>query len=331
MHAHFAGFARQVKDEELCGEGGLVVDIGSNDGLFLVHVKAQGLRTLGIEPASNLAELARKKGIEVVNEYFNPAIARRVRQSHGAATVIVTTNTFNHIDDLHDFVEGVAALLADDGVFIVEVPQAVDYVEHNEFDTVYHEHLSVFSVESFVRLLSFFDMHVAHLERLEIHGGSMRVFCRRKGDNRPASEAVEKWRGREGEARLFDRDTYERFAGRIERIRRDLMAILEERKKQGRRMVGYGAPAKGNTLLNYYRIGPGLLDYLVDRSPLKHGLYSPGMHIPIVPPERLEQDRPDDMLILAWNFAEEIMGQQSAFARRGGRFIIPVPQPHVVG
>jgi SAM-dependent methyltransferase len=329
MHAHFESLAQRVCGPVVEDPQGLVVDIGSNDGLFLGFVSRLGWRGLGVEPATNLAELARARGVEVVNEYFGRDQAIAIRDRYGSARAITTTNTFNHIDDLHGFMSGVSALLHDQGTFIIEVPHAIDLVEKNEFDTVYHEHVSEFSVKSIVDLFAFFDMIVADVETLPIHGGSMRVFGRRR--TAAASSAVaEEWIRREAESGLFEKDTYIAFSGRVEKIRSDLMALLHGLRRAGKRLAGYGAPAKGNTLLNYYGIGPDFLEFLADRSALKHGLYSPGMHIPVVPAERVLETQPDYLLILAWNFGDEIMTQQAEYQRRGGRFILPIPEPIVV-
>jgi C-methyltransferase C-terminal domain/Putative zinc binding domain/Methyltransferase domain len=330
MHAHFRGLAAALVTKLGVLPTDLVVDIGSNDGLFLSGWVRHGRRGLGIEPAVNLTEIARGRGVEVVNDYFTPALAADVRAKHGPATVIVTTNTFNHIDDLHDFMRGVTALLDDRGTFVVEVPHAGDLVTKNEFDTVYHEHVSEFSVKSLVDLYRFFDMEVVDIDRLPIHGGSMRVYARRRGVQTP-TPVVEQWLASERDLRLFDAATYDAFRVRVEQNRTALMQMLRGWKAAGKRLAGYGAPAKGNTLLNYYGIGPDLLDYLADKNPLKHGLYSPGMHIPVVPAERVLETQPDYLLILAWNFADEIMQQQAEYRARGGRFVLPIPEPRVVG
>jgi SAM-dependent methyltransferase len=328
MRRHFAALARQCKETLVTSPDDCVVDIGCNDGLFLASCKAEGLRTLGIDPSQNIAAFARARGIEVFNEYFTSESSKRVLAQFGPAKVIVTTNTFNHIDDLHGFMDGVRTLLAPDGTFVIEVPQALTCVEHNEFDTVYHEHLSVFSVASIVALGRFFGLEVVDVEELPIHGGSMRVFLRRSG---PAKPIVAEWLRREEEAGLFERHTYVEHAARVERIRSELMALLRDLKRQGKRLAGYGAPAKGSTLLNYYGIGPDLLEFLADRNQLKQGKYSPGTHIPVVSPDVIADSKPDYLLILAWNFADEIMEQQEEFRAAGGKFILPIPEPRVVG
>lgn len=330
MHAHFANFARLTKERYASERGKLVVDIGCNDGLFLQACKEIGIDTLGIEPAANIAALARARGIEIVNEYFGAEMAHGVRARYGPAAVITTTNTFNHIDDLHAFMRGVDVLLADGGTFIVEVPQALELVEQNEFDTVYHEHMSTFSVTSLAALYRFFDMKIVDVEVLPIHGGSMRVSAQRRPKGTAELPAIQEWLDKERDHGLFKSETYDALAGRVHLIRTELLDLLHSLKAQGKRLAGYGAPAKGNTLLNYYKIGPDLLDYLADRNSLKQGKLSPGMHIPVVPPEKILETQPDYLLILAWNFADEIMEQQAEYKCRGGKFILPIPEPRIV-
>ena len=328
MHRHFAAIARRFKHELITGPDQLLVDIGCNDGLLLKACRDEGLATLGVDPSRNIAEIARARGIEVFNEYFTAESAGRIRSQYGAAQVIVTTNTFNHIDNLHGFMQGVDTLLADDGTFVIEVPQALTCIEDNEFDTVYHEHLSVFSVASVAALGAFFGLQVVDIDELPIHGGSMRLYLRRQGPPKPI---VAEWLQRENDAGLFERDTYIAHAGRVGQIRADLMTMLVDLKQSGKRLAGYGAPAKGSTLLNFYGIGPDMLDFLADRNTLKQGRFSPGTHIPVVSPDEIAKQKPDYLLILAWNFAAEIMEQQEEFRAAGGQFIIPIPQPRIVG
>jgi SAM-dependent methyltransferase len=330
MHAHFANFARLVKERHAPERGKLVVDIGCNDGLFLKACADIGIDTLGVEPAANIAALARAQGIEIVNEYFGAEMAHGVKAKYGAAEVITTTNTFNHIDDLHAFMKGVDVLLADGGTFIVECPQALELVEQNEFDTVYHEHMSTFSVTSLAKLYRFFGMRIVRVEVLPIHGGSMRVSAQRRPETDAEVPETQMWLDRERDHGLFRRETYDALAARVHRIRTELLDMLNGLKQQGKRLAGYGAPAKGNTLLNYYGIGPSMLEFLADRNTLKQGKLSPGMHIPVVAPDRILETQPDYLLILAWNFGAEIMEQQAEYRRRGGRFIVPIPYPRIV-
>ncbi|SFJ04236.1 Putative zinc binding domain-containing protein [Sphingomonas sp. NFR04] len=327
MHHHFDELAATLSR---VAEGGLIVDIGCNDGLLLRACNALGCRTLGIDPAANLAEIANGRGVEVHVAYFDPAVAKALRTERGPAKVIVTTNTFNHIGDLHLFMEGIERLLADDGVFVIEVPWAKDLLEKNEFDTVYHEHVSEFSLLSIAELGRYFGLDVVDVTRLPIHGGSMRVFLRPAGIAEPTPE-VGQMLAEERDGGMLVAATYDAFADRIGRVRTDLTMMLEDLKRQGLKVAGYGAPAKGNTLLNYFGIGTDALNFLVDRNPLKQGLYSPGMKIPVLSPDAIAREQPDVLLVLAWNFFDEIREQQSEFTSRGGRFLVPLPEPVLVG
>lgn len=327
MHTHFGSFAERIVAR---AGGGLVVDIGCNDGLLLSAVNRCGGRSLGVDPAQNLAAIAAERGVRVHVDYFGPAVADTVRALHGDAQVIVTTNTFNHIGDLHAFVEGVSRLLSRTGTFIIEVPWSKDLVERNEFDTIYHEHVSEFSLRSIVELGAFFDFAVVDVEKLPVHGGSMRVFLQRAGTAQPATARVAAMLGEEGAAGLFDRATYDAFAARVTGIGERLRAMIAELRASGRKVAGYGAPAKGNTLLNTFGIGPDALDFLVDRNPLKQNLHSPGMKIPIRSTDAIADERPDVLLVLAWNFFDEIREQQQAFVAAGGRFLVPLPEPVLV-
>lgn len=328
MHEHFAGLAGVLKEK--AGDG-LVVDIGCNDGLLLSACNRLGCRTIGVDPAANLAEIAATRGVMVDVGYFSAGAAQGLLDRRGPASAIVTTNTFNHIGDLHDFMTGVVRWLGQDGVFVIEVPWAKDLLERNEFDTIYHEHVSEFSLLSLVRLGAFFDLDVVDVHRLDVHGGSMRVFMRRSSQGVTAASIVAEMLAEERDAGMLDVETYDAFSSRVEQVREDLTAILADMKARGLRIAGYGAPAKGNTLLNYFKIGPDTLDYLVDRNPLKHGLYSPGMKIPVRSTDALRDERPDVLLVLAWNFFDEIRQQQSAFTDAGGRFLVPLATPTLVG
>jgi len=330
MSAHFERLAEVLQRRYIRHPNELAVDIGSNEGLFLDACKRLGVRALGVEPAVNLTKVARDRGLDVVNEYFTSETAGMIRNRYGAAKVIVTTNTFNHIDDLSEFMSGVALLLAEDAAFVVEVPHSLDLIEKNEFDTIYHEHVSEFSVLSLVKLFDAFNMEISDIEPIEIHGGSMRVHGRRQGAKYMASPVVAEWLARERNAKLFSRETYDAFSERVRNNRDKLMNLLCFLKQQGKRLAGYGAPAKGNTLLNYCGIGTDYLQFLIDRNPLKQGLYSPGMHIPIFSPDVMLREQPDYLLILAWNFADEIIKQQSEYRSRGGKFILPIPEPTIV-
>ena len=326
MHSHFAALAAVLA--ERAGDG-LIVDIGANDGLLLQACNALGCRTLGVDPAANLAQIAASRGVDVHVAYFGPETAIDMLIATGKAKVIVTTNTFNHIGDLHTFMTGVAHLLADVGTFVIEVPWAKELLERNEFDTIYLEHVSEFSLLSIQRLGAFFDLDVVDVTKLPVHGGSMRVFLQRTGVAKPTPAVAEMLR-EEVAAGMLVSATYDAFAERIADIGRRLTAMLGDLRAKGMKVAGYGAPAKGNTLLNFYGIGAEDLDFLVDRNPLKQGLYSPGMKIPVRAPEAIDTEQPDVLMVLAWNFFDEIREQQSEFAARGGRFLVPLPEPTLV-
>ncbi len=327
MHTHFAELAQVVVDRS---QGGLIVDIGCNDGLMLSHANALGGKTLGVDPAANLAVIAAERGVRVHTDFFNPQTARDLRVTEGAAKVITTTNTFNHIDDLHGFAEGVLELLDDDGVFIIEVPWGKAILETNEFDNVYHEHLSELSLLSIVRLGQAVGLDVVDVTKLPVHGGSMRVFMQPSNLGIDPAAIVASMLDEEKAAGMTRRESYEEFADRVHELKDSLIGMLSDIKASGKTVAGYGAPAKGNTLLNYFEIGPDVLDFLVDRNSLKQGLYSPGMMIPVLAPDAVNERQPDYLLVLAWNFFDEIREQMSEFEARGGKFIVPLPMPRVI-
>ena len=330
MRRHFEELAASVVDGLMDGGDGLVVDIGCNDGLFLDAVRRRGGETLGVDPAANIVERAREKGLEVVEAYFDPEVAGRILADRGPARVVVTTNTYHHVGDLDPFTEGVSRLLADDGVFVIEVPRALDLVREHQFDGIYHEHVSQFSLRSVNEHVKRFGMRVVDAEALPVHGGSMRVFVAPADGGRSPSPEVEEWLAAERAAGLLEAATYDRFRRSVEERRDELLALIDRLRGDGRRLAGYGASARGNTLLNYYGLGPGTLAWIADRNELKQGLYTPGAHVPVVGPERLVEERPDDVLLLAWNFADEILDQQRAYLEAGGRFLQPIPEVRIL-
>jgi SAM-dependent methyltransferase len=331
MIKHFANVAEKFIEKFKLSKNSFVIDIGSNDGTFLSNFVKTPILALGIDPSKNMAKLAKAKGVKTVTEYFNSKLATKVAKEYGNADVILTTNTFNHIDNLYEFMKGVKILLKDSGAFVIEVPQALELVKNIEFDTVYHEHLNQFTVTSISKLFNTFGMEIFDIDILPIHGGSMRVYGRKKIKvNKKVEKIVSNFLKKEKQAKLFNKSTYNQFREQVYKNRDILMQMLEKFKSRGKKIVGYGAPAKGNTLLNFYGIGPNILDYLVDRNTLKQGYFSPGMHIKIFPAEKIIQEMPDYVLILAWNFAEEIINQQKAYLKQGGKFIIPIPKPVVI-
>jgi SAM-dependent methyltransferase len=330
LRLHFAGLARQCVESFRLSESSLVIDIGSNDGTLLGAFKEYGLPILGVEPASNIATLARSRGIDTINEFFSKNLALKIRQEKGTAKIICATNVFAHVNDLDDFMQSVKILLDKDGVFVIEVPYLVDLIEKTEFDTIYHEHLSYFSIHPLVEFLRQFDMEIYDVSRISIHGGSIRLLIRHRRQDSSNSPAVERLVRLERKRGLFSFETYLEFANSVQLIRNELTDLLSSLRHQGKRIAGYGAPAKGTVLLNYCDICKDVIEYVVDKSPYKQGLYVPGVRIPVYPVEKLVENAPDYTLLLAWNFADEIFEQQMQYQQRGGRFIVPIPKPQIV-
>src|SRR5262245_29389365 len=326
---HLRDLSRELTQRYRLGATDLVIDIGCNDGTLLRGFQSQGLRTLGVDPAENLASLAAGDGVERYTELFTRAAARAIVERWGQASLVTATNTFPHIQDPSDFIQGIQTVLKPGGALVIEMHYLLDLIAQVAFDTIYHEHVSYWALGPIKRLVENNDMEVVDAERVPLHHGQLRVHVQRRGEGSVRS-SVCKLLLAEKAAGLDQFATYTAFARRVQQIKNDLRRTLTALARQGRRVAGYGAPAKGNTLLGFLGIGPELLPYIVDRSPLKQGLYTPGTHIPVVAPGQLLRDQPDFVLLLAWNFVDEIRAQQAEYRRRGGRFIVPVPEFGVV-
>ena len=327
---HNERYARAVIEQIGAGPRDLVVEIASNDGSLLRCFGPYGVRTLGVEPAANIAAIARAAGIETVNEFFSAGTALTLRRAHGPAKAILANNVLAHVDDTRDFLRGIRTLLAEDGMAVIEVPYLGDLLERLEYDTVYHEHLCYFSATTITALCAAAGLSVRRIDRVPVHGGSLRVYAAdaaRTGNHADRVRVMVENETARGFTRLA---LYMSLAADVAANRSALLAMLDRLRAEGKRVAGYGAPAKGNTLLNYCGIGPDRLEFTVDRNAMKVGRCTPGTHIPILPVSALLERQPDHVLILAWNFADEIIAQQAEYQRRGGRFIIPIPQPRIV-
>jgi len=329
LSAHFVDLAAAAHARAGLTPAHLAVDIGSNDGSLLAAIGALGARTRGIDPAANLAVLARQRGVETEVAYFNEATATRLREREGAASLISATNSFPHIPRLDCYLAGIERLLAPGGVFVIEAHYLGDLIEQNAFDTIYHEHVSYWALAPLERVLAAHSLEVFDVERLPVHHGQLRAWIGWCGE-RPVSPAVARLRAEERRAGLGQRDALAAFARRVGTLRADIVSAIATLRAGGLAVAGYGAPAKASTLLDYCGLGPDDIAWIADRNPLKQGRLTPGTGIPIVSPERIASDRPDVLVLFAWNFAGEIMAQLNGYRRAGGRFLIPVPAVRLV-
>ena len=324
---HFRRYAESLISRAGLAAGSRVLDIGSNDGTLLRFFQQAGMEVLGIDPARQIAEDATRRGIRTLPDFFDPALAKRLRSEGWEADLVTANNVFAHADDLQAIADGVAHVLAPDGLFVFEVSYLLDVFEKTLFDTIYHEHLSYHTVKPLVGFFERHGMELVDAVRVDAHGGSLRGIAKRKGGRWPKQAAVGALIADEARLGLHAPEAYQRFFANIEARKRELTQLLARLKSEGKRVAGYGAPAKATTLMFHFGLGPEALEYVIDDSPLKQGLYTPGHHIPVVPSTYLADParRPDYALILAWNFADPIIAKQQPFRSAGGRFIVPLP------
>ncbi|MBX3206657.1 MAG: class I SAM-dependent methyltransferase [Labilithrix sp.] len=334
MLRHAEAIATRLTKEQALGPQSLVVEVASNDGYLLQYYAKAGVPVLGVEPARNIADVAEQKGIRTLCRFFGKEIAAELRERGELADVIHANNVLAHVPDLEGVVSGFGALLKDEapgrkgGVAVIEAPYVKDLVDHCEFDTIYHEHLCYFSLTALDRLTARHGLVIHDVERLAIHGGSLRVFVSKAG----AYERSARVTALLDEEKAIGVDRlpfYAGFASRVNGLKTELVSVLRDLKSKGARIAAYGAAAKGATLLNFFGIGADLVDFVVDRSTYKQGRYMPGARIPILPPAALVEKKPDYCLLLAWNFADEILAQQKEYRDGGGKFIVPIPNVRV--
>ncbi len=329
---HCRKLAEDTKKRFALTNNSLVVEVASNDGILLRELKATGVKFVGVEPAKNLAKIANSEGLTTHNAFWNNQTASDVKSIYGSADVVVMQNVFAHIHDLDSALSGVDDVLKDDGVLIIEVPYMISFINKTEFDTAYHEHLSYFLIRPLTFLFTRHNMTLFDVEEFDMHGGSVRVYVKktRSNKNKVETEKIKKSLDLEEELGMYQIETYLRFSNHIAQIKSELQLFLRGLKSRGQKIAAFGASAKGNVLLNYCEIGKETIDYIIDETPEKQGKYYPGNHIPIISPEVLRSSRPDYLVILPWNFVDEIISKTRHFKEAGGRYIIPIPALRII-
>jgi len=337
-YAYFSSFSETMlrHARELClrlnaerhlKKDSFVLEIASGDGYLLKNYNELQIPALGVEPARNVAEVARKRGVETISEFFNSELAKKIVAEKGKADIVHAHNVMAHVPDINSMLQGLGTVLKDNGIAVIEVPYAVKMIDRLEFDTIYHEHVFYFSVTALNNLFRQNSLALTDIEQVEIHGGSLRLFVAKSG--KPSANVLamlqeEKDRGFNGAA------AYNTFAKQVNNLRLELISLIKKLKGDNKKLAVYGASAKGSTLLNFCQLGCEFFDFAVDRSTAKQGYYMPGVKLPIYDPEELIKQKPDYVLLLTWNFAQEILKQQEGYMRSGGQFIVPVPHPQIL-
>lgn len=325
MVAHLQAHARAVIDRLRLKAGSFVVEAGSNDGTFLRPFSAAGFKVLGVDPARNIAARANASGVPTLPDFFNVETAKHIREEYGPAQVVAANHVFAHVADMQGLIDGVGELLAPDGVFVFETGYLVDVYEKTLFDTIYHEHIDYHRVGPLRRFFARNGLELFAADRVDIQGGALRGFACRPGA-RPISPHLDALEAYERKIGLNRPETFRGYAARIDRCRAELTSLLADLQRQGKRIAAYGAPAKATTLMYHFGLDARVIEYIVDDSPLKTGLFSPGLHVPVLPVSMIYERRPDYLVMLAWNFADDLMLKHARFREAGGRFIVPLPQ-----
>lgn len=326
---HFFNMAKKICEKFNLKDNSLIVDIGSNVGVLLQGFKNMNMRVIGVEPSSNIAKSAIDNGVETIQSFFDFSAVEKILKENQKASIITATNVFAHVDDLYSFMENIKKLLLDDGVFIFEAPYFVNLIHNLEYDTIYHEHLSYLSIKPLVSFFKRFEMELFEVEKVTIHGGSIRCFVAKKGSFQ-VSPKIQDMINLEEKENMYSIDNLRDFAKKVQEHRKELTKTLIDIKSKGKRVICISAPAKGMTLLNYCKIDRTICDYVTEKSHLKIGKFTPGTHILVKSDDVLSTDMPDYALLLAWNFAEEIMRNLIDFKKKGGKFIIPIPTVRIV-
>lgn len=324
---HFKGYAKDVSGRFL-KNGELVVEIGSNDGVLLQFFK-ENQKVVGVEPAANVAQVARGRGINTINNFFDEGVAEKILKEYGKAKVMACNNAFAHIDDIDKIVRGIKMLLADDGVYVFEVQYLPDLINQKQFDMIYHEHLLYYTLNPAIELFKRFGMDVFDVEKVSTHGGSIRVFVCKNGAYKKNGN-VDKMLEYESASGFYDLKTFEKFGEDIKNLKKAAVEFIRNLRNDGKRIIGYGAPAKGNTMLGFFGFGPEDIEYITDNTPAKIGLLTPGTHIPVVSNDVLKTDTPDYALLLIWNYKEAVLKREDALRKKGMKFIVLLPTIEVL-
>ena len=328
---HVENYTNMISKKNNLGKNSLVVELASNDGYLLQFFKQKGIPVIGIEPAHNVAKVAEDKGIKTITEFFGEKLAERLATEKIKADLIIGNNVLAHVPNINDFVKGMSILLKSDGSINMEFPHLLQLIKHNQFDTIYHEHFSYFSLYTVKKIFEFHNLEIFDVEEILTHGGSLRIYSKHKENkNFKIKNSVNEILEKEKTFGLLETSFYLEFSKAIESIKKELTDFFNTAKKDGKKIVCYGAAAKGNTLLNYCRIGREYVEYVVDKNPHKQGLYLPGSHLQIKEPEEIKKTKPDFVVILPWNIKDEIMNEISFIHDWGGKFVIPIPKVNIV-